>query len=108
MKDPITEAAEIIADNAGNLAISHDSPSEGYVAETIREAFSKRTCDACIHWIFPNPSTNVAECKHPKMKSDWAGEKSLPVDAAWPAGIGSEECLFTGPKFGCIHWEAKE
>lgn len=60
----------------------------------------EQRCKACRHWgQFPGDSL----CTHPKVQPSGAG--AVPSD-----GIGSltDECaFFTGPDFGCVHWEPK-
>jgi hypothetical protein len=85
------------------------------------------TCDTCKYWQV-NPDyefTNVCACLCPKMKAasygrpaigitseaalmGWNGEKWQDL-AADELGMFVDDGvdLFTGPKFGCIHHEAK-
>lgn len=70
-----------------------------------------KTCDTCKHWasepVSTFPSSNEHECLCPKIDNDGRfapdGDDCLRQfgnDAGWIMNA-------TGPKFGCIHWEAK-
>lgn len=60
-----------------------------------------RTCDACRHW---RPEDYGGICGHPKISGKHDDDSAVPP--ASREGIGPNE-LWTGPKFGCVHWEAK-
>jgi hypothetical protein len=56
------------------------------------------TCDTCKHW------TN-GECSNRKLGLFSSDTDGL---AAYDSDENIACTIETGPKFGCIHWEAKE
>jgi hypothetical protein len=64
------------------------------------------TCDTCKHWEIEAIRAHVAEathahCGHPKVSDNGLQFEDGAEDNEGYGGI------YTGPKFGCIHHEAK-
>lgn len=79
---------------------------------------SHRTCDACRHWG-TNPASewhSAAYRDDQPGESKFCGSTSITdgvSDSGDPAIASAVDCegyhafLLTGPRFGCVHWEAK-
>jgi hypothetical protein len=71
------------------------------------------TCDTCKHWgqIDNAPPGAYGDCT--ALLSDSSPTDNSPPDGAYIPeacdryGDRLQPELITGPKFGCIHWEAK-
>lgn len=65
------------------------------------------TCDQCKWWIAPKDSDdhhNMGDCDNPKLECDDPEvQDCLFAGEVWSSGCRPS----TGPKFGCVHWEAK-
>jgi hypothetical protein len=60
------------------------------------------TCKTCRWWNADTiPDTDHRVCKHPKMGCEWKEKDTL-------ASIWDDIRIFTGPDFGCIHYEEKK
>lgn len=59
------------------------------------------TCDTCKHWNLPEKTSLVG----PMPKTGYCSCPKLDEDAEDSAV--SNDGIFTGPKFGCVHWEGK-
>jgi hypothetical protein len=70
------------------------------------------TCDTCKHWG-PNQGDQSRKIDHPLTgachNSNVVGDSiEMVADNPSFACIDVEEAVFvTGPKFGCVNWEAK-
>jgi len=70
------------------------------------------TCDGCKHWrrhtLTHDNETLLGDCESPKFFKGYGFEAEEIV----PDGVHVENdegwALATAPKFGCVHWEAKE
>jgi hypothetical protein len=64
------------------------------------------TCDTCKHWAresaWGGDFRGIGICDHPKLTEGVPDEDGLAYQYTEGGAIQ------TGPKFGCIHWEAKE
>lgn len=83
------------------------------------------TCDTCKHWLHSatdGEMANVRLCNQPKLfmveptSMTFDGQPRRMVTVIDESEIGEDEAgmygdsgvpieLFTGPKFGCVHWE---
>ena len=63
------------------------------------------TCDTCKHWnTLPTDEGRMGGCLHPRL----VNENDPSIDGLSYAGVYEElAVLLTGPKFGCLHHEAK-
>ncbi len=62
------------------------------------------TCDTCKHWEkVPQLQGErlSGKCSHPKVSANGLQFEDGAEDCEGYGGI------YTGPKFGCIHWETK-
>ena len=61
------------------------------------------TCDTCSHWQWPYGDDGERHlCCHPSV-----GSREVPFrDGAKIENRGDATGIITGPKFGCVHWEA--
>ncbi len=64
----------------------------------------QETCEFCRHWAARRRAEVDPEdrCRHPKLLQ--SGE----VDVDGAQGDEGHGSIWTGPDFGCIHWQAKE
>lgn len=112
MTNPITEAASEIIQHAYDWSVGHEE-----IEAIIEKAAKSKTCDACRHWGVHEangwhssgcsdhqpPSQKFCGC--PKVTD---GTVVAPADDIASA-VDCEDYhafLLTGPKFGCVHWEA--
>lgn len=62
------------------------------------------TCETCRSWE-PIRSKAYGECVSPKVKNE--GEP--PIDGLAEADtLGTAPMIYTGPRFGCVHWAPKK
>ena len=67
------------------------------------------TCDECRYWERNNEEKrrDMKSCIHPKMLKGYG----IKAEQVMPDGIIVENDegwgFFTGPKFGCVHWESE-
>ncbi len=62
------------------------------------------TCDTCKWWEKIHEDHISGRCKNPKLTDDRMPE----IDSLWGEGdFGDTAIIHTGPKFGCVHHEAK-
>jgi hypothetical protein len=67
-------------------------------------------CDTCKYWNREDPE-GMGACNG-QIKKNAKGTPDLDIAAAieWPSGEPDKMvfvALVTGPKFGCVRWEAK-
>lgn len=67
------------------------------------------TCDTCRHWA---PSTEAHRTEYAMTCESPKWLRGYLVDAVPADGVLVENdegwAVLTGPKFGCVHWEAPE
>ncbi len=76
--------------------------SRGAVTERLEEIADRLEgrCDTCKWW--GERRFGDSECKHPKLSGDY---EVLPADGA--SSFAEGDLVLTGPRFRCIHYEAK-
>jgi hypothetical protein len=74
-----------------------------------------QTCDTCHYWarVVRMDVRRVTEgtyfpCLAPAMNWGTAEERVPREDGVWIVAIEGGLGFNTGPKFGCVHWTAKE
>lgn len=76
------------------------------MSENIPPIETLNTCDTCKWWDTEPPSPDGfgfthRMCKNPKLDDCKEG-----ADGAVGGEIATDK-IYCGPKFGCIHWEAR-